>query len=241
MIHSVGGEFVEPFAFGSAAPILPLGADEFVMLDPPSRPFTLADAIGASSAFRTSDQEVQAYPHATYWSVGSQTNGQERATNRGMFTDGGDIENYGLISLLQRRLRAIVVFINTVWPLSLEYDSTRWPVDLNDEHATQREIDPFLAPLFGAPSTRFSNNWVFPEADYKVVVSRLQAAKRRGDPVMAGLRFEYAGSITIRSSDGQSDFLTRCSGWFGRASRQRRLGRLPVSRIISRSNKTQGR
>ena len=97
-------------------------------------------------------------------------------------TDGGDVENYGLVSLLRRRVSAIIVFINTVWPLSLEYDPTTWP---DDDEDARRAIDPFLAPLFGGPSTRFPHNQVFAKSDFADVVSSLQAAKRTGQTVMA--------------------------------------------------------
>ena len=181
--HSVGGGFVEPFAFGSAAPTAPADAQRRVQVDLPPRLFTLADAIGASSAFSTPDRDLSDYPHAAAWPVGHAMDGTPRTT-REAFTDGGDVENYGLIPLLRRRVRAVIVFVNTVWPLSLEHDPVRWPTDTADGYPGHREIDPFLPALFGAPSPRFGTNRVFPEADYPAVVSGLQAAKRRGDPVM---------------------------------------------------------
>ena len=107
-------------------------------------------------------------------------------TSSEQLTDGGDVENYGLIPLLARGVRAIVVCINTVWPLSLEYDPATWP-DSDADPGTigaPRVIDPFLAPLFGEPSTRFPNNRVFAEGDYAAVVTALQTAKRAGRTVM---------------------------------------------------------
>jgi hypothetical protein len=179
----VGGGFVEPFAFGSAPPREPVGADGFVSLTLPPRPFTLADAIGAGSAFSTPTRDLQTYPHAVNWSVASPVS-SESVSPPDVFTDGGDLENYGVIPLLRRRVKVIVVFVNSAWPLSLDYSPDRWPIDLNESHPKTREIDPFLAPLFGAPSERFPHNHVFPEADYATVVSSLQSAKRRGGPVL---------------------------------------------------------
>ena len=174
--HAVGGGFVEPFAFGSDAPRAGPEADGLVALTLPSRPFTLADAIGASSAFSTPDRDLRGYPHATYWPP----HGPCSTGTSEVFTDGGDIENYGLISLLRRAVRAVVVFINTMWPLSIDHDPSNWP--------GRGVIDPSLAPLFGAPGTRFPHNRVFPEADYPVVVAGLQEARRRGDTVMTTTR-----------------------------------------------------
>ena len=170
--HAVGGGFVESFAFGSDAPGTGSDADGFVALTLPPRPFTLADAIGASSAFSTADRDLRGYPHATYWPL----HGPNGPGGSEVFTDGGDIENYGLISLLRRGVKAIVVFINTMWPLSVDHDPSKWP--------EPGAIDPSLAPLFGAPGSRFPHNRVFPEVDYPVVVAGLQGAKRRGEPVM---------------------------------------------------------
>ena len=178
--HTVGGGFVEPFAFGSPAPSNQADASEFVKLTLPPTPFTLAHAIGASSAFRMADRNLDMYPHDHYWPL----SGKGRVATPDVFTDGGDVENYGLLSLLRRGVTAIVVFINTMWPVSLEYRPSQWPTDLNASQPTRRSIDPFFAPLFGAPSTRFPHNQVFPETDYATVVSGLQQAKRLGGPVI---------------------------------------------------------
>ena len=182
--RTVGGGFVEPFAFGSAPPREPVGADGCVPLALPPRPFTLADAIGASSAFSSPTRDLRTYPHAVNWSIASPVSHSDMFGSSDVFTDGGDLENYGLIPLLRRRVQAIIVFVNSVWPLSLDYSPDRWPADLNQSHPQTRDVDPFLAPLFGAPSERFPHNHVFPEADYATVVSGLQSAKRRGDPVL---------------------------------------------------------
>ena len=184
----VGGGFVEPFAFGSAAPRHPVGADRCVALELPQRPFTLADAVGASSAFSTPNRDLQTYPHALYWPIPSPLDGSDTMTTRDAFSDGGDLENYGLLALLRRQVRAIIVFVNSVWPLSLDYAPVRWPADINQSHPESRELDPFLAPLFGAPSEQFRHNHVFPQRDYATVVAGLQSAKRRGGPVVMTTR-----------------------------------------------------
>ena len=184
----MGGGFVEPFVFGSDPPRSPSDADGFVTLTPPPQPFTLADAIGASSAFSTAERDLRMYPHAVYWPVGSDWSSASASASLEVFTDGGDLENYGLIPLIRRHVRTIVVFINSMWPVSLDHDPSSWPADLDDADPVRREIDPFLAPLFGAPSAKFPHNRVFPEADYARVVRGLQAAKRRGETVMTTCR-----------------------------------------------------
>ena len=173
-----GGGYVEPFAFGGADPTA--SADgRFADIDAPEPAFSLADAVGASSAFRTADRDLRTYPHARCWAVRD-----GGPPTRQLFTDGGDLENYGLIPLLRRRVPAVLVFINTVWPLSLDEETQAWPDDLDEISVSRRRIDPFLAPLFGAPGRRFPHNRVFPESDYADVVAGLQRAKRGGATVM---------------------------------------------------------
>ena len=178
----VGGGFVEPFAFGGGPPRREAAAD-VVEVGQPNRIFTLADMIGASSAFSAPDRDPRSYPQADCWPV-SRAGAQPVSSSRQLFTDGGDIENYGLIALLRRGVRGAVVFIDSLWPLMLDYDPTSWPEDLDLAAPSRRRLDPFLAPLFAAPSSRFPHNRVFSEADYPAVVTGLQEAKRRGDTVM---------------------------------------------------------
>ena len=181
--HRVGGGFIEPFAVGCSVPTSVPDRQGVASVELPPRPLTLADAIGASSAFSSPDRDPETYPHVRHWPIVRDTSA---VTSREQLTDGGDVENYGLIPLLARGVRAIVVCINTVWPLSLEYDPAGWPDSDADPGTTgaPRVIDPFLAPLFGEPSTRCPNNRVFAEGDYAAVVTGLQTAKRAGRTVM---------------------------------------------------------
>ena len=178
----IGGGFLESFAFGCQAPPAAPDADGLVAIELPDSPFTLADAIGASSAFSTADRDLRRYPHRACWPI---TGVCDAPTTSHVFSDGGDLENFGIIPLLRRGVRHIVVFINTVWPLSLDLDpSGGWPQDPSEN---QRVIDPFLAPLFGQTSARFPHNCVFPEDDFAALVAGLQAAKREGRTVMTTL------------------------------------------------------
>ncbi len=183
--HPVGGGFVEPFAFGCRAPVNTVGTDGVATVELPERGFTLADAIGASSAFRVVGRDLGNYPHAACWPV---TGRGGEPTTAEVFTDGGDLENYGLIALLRRRVRRVVVFVNTECPLPTARRATSapttWPDDSNPDRGP---IDPFLAPLFGAPSDRFPHNRVFPEAEFDMLVAGLQTAKRASRSVTTTL------------------------------------------------------
>ncbi len=176
----VGG-FVESFAFGGRA-VSPCDTSRGEMaVELPSRAFSLADALGASSAFRAPGRDAGTYPSATCWPVGA---GGVPIASTQAFTDGGDLDNYGLLALLRRGVGRIVVCINSVWPLSLDYDPSSWPPDIDEVHRTAQPVDSSLAPLFGADSRKFSANRVFPEADFSVVIRGLQSAKRDGRTVM---------------------------------------------------------
>ena len=175
--RTVGGTLVEPLGFGCAAPRAAVDAGGRVVVAPPRRPFTLADMIGASSALNTADRDVRAYPHASYWTLSA--DGVPGAVND-LFTDGGDLDTLALLGMLRRRLPAVIVFINSVWPLALDHDPRHWP--------ESGQIDPAVAPLFGQPSPRWLHNRVFPPPAYRDVVSAWQAAKRAGRPLVASTR-----------------------------------------------------
>ena len=182
--HRVGGGFIEPCGFGSDLPKARPTSNGLVSVDVPQQPFSLADAVGASSAFSTPGRDLRVYPHTTYWPVDRAGHAAPGLATCEAFSDGGDSENYGLIALLRRRVRAIVVFINSAWPLSLEYEPSRWPEDTPESAPPHRALDPFLPPLFGAPNPSFRHNQVFDRADFASVIEGLQTAKRRGGTVL---------------------------------------------------------
>ena len=175
---SVGGGLVESCAFGCDPPLAPIDAAGRITVEQ-DEPFTLADVLGATSAFRTADRDNRFYPHAQCWPV------TKTAAPAGhyLFSDGGDLENFGIIPLLRRKVHSIVVFVNTVWPLSLSVNPDGgWPVDPTPE---TRVMDPFIAPLFGAPNPSFPHNRVFLESEFPVLHRTLQEAKQNGGVVAA--------------------------------------------------------
>lgn len=172
--HRVGGGFVEVGGVGCLAPSVKRDDHGLVSVCCQGPPLSLADVVGASSAFSSKEKEQHYYPRITHWPVSERT---DEVASTEVLSDGGDVENYGLIALLRRRVKSIVVFINTLWPLSLDYDPSTWPAIHHDGH---HSVDPFLAPLFGQPNSRFPHNQVFAERDFSDVVGALQEAKRVG-------------------------------------------------------------
>jgi hypothetical protein len=183
----VGGGYVEPFGAGGDGP-LEIGPSRIVELHAPERGCSTEFIVGTSSAAPGGVlEELPGFtnlrtltPEARYWPVREPT---VPSTQEFEFGDGGVLENYGIISLLLRRLETIVVFINTSAPLNLAYDADP------SGRVTHADIDANLPPLFGVHDPTFGistqNNQVFATADYSRVVGALQAAKRKGGAVLA--------------------------------------------------------
>lgn len=117
----VGGGFVETFAFGGQAPAQQSGGVA-VKLDAAPDPFSLAKAVGISSAaFATTmsdfplfkDHAEHIIPKGNVWPVTSDEFPGPQAAMRYQLGDGGNIENSGLLAMLQRGARRVVWFLNT--------------------------------------------------------------------------------------------------------------------------------
>ena len=174
---AAGGGYLQPFAFGCPAPANGPDREGRVRIVPPARPFTLADAAGAASASSFHPAGAAFVPRAPHWPVGATAGPPARTL---AFADGGDVENFGLIALLRRRVERIVVFVNTLHPLA----ETVRPAAA----AGAAGIDPYIPPLFGFPSAKCPHNQVFPRAAFGGVVAALRAAQRRGRGVVAATR-----------------------------------------------------
>ena len=184
----VGGGFVEPFALTGAGPGW-LAADsvQTPTLERPELLSDLAFAIGTSScAYASVFAEHLALPKrltgrvpiANYWPPRA---GDVPTSASWEFGDGGVIDNYGLLPLLQRGVETIIVAINTKQKLSVDWTP--------GEGSYQPHIDPYLPPLFGVHEQRKSialeRNQVFPREELAGLVIALQAAKIAGDPLIA--------------------------------------------------------
>ena len=174
--RTVGGAYIEPRGFGGEPLDGAVGDDGWADIVPAACPFTLGDMIGASSAFNTPERTLRAYPHARYWTPcvpGAQVVND-------LFTDGGDVDTLSVLGMLRRRLPALVVFLNSVWPLAAARDPDRQP--------DSGQIDPAVSCLFGYPSRRWPHNHVFPRAGYRELVRRWRQAKQAGRPLAATMR-----------------------------------------------------
>ena len=178
---NIGGGYIEPIALGSDAPAT-APRQGLVRVEAPARQLTLADVSGTATASYSAlnNNFLGAFsPQWPYWPVREGGIAETIAFN---FGDGGNLEDYGLISMLRRKVSRIAVFINTDTELNLDYDPSTPP--------TFEDIDPNLPPLFGYPNVYLPSNQVFARSEFAPLVRALQAAKRSGRTVMATTELE---------------------------------------------------
>ncbi|HLT34776.1 MAG TPA: patatin-like phospholipase family protein [Enhygromyxa sp.] len=183
--RNIGGGLVEPFAFGGPGPLAVGGAvDDFPTagIEPTG---ALAFMAGTSStAYAAAIQKVPEFQHssrrvpcARCWPWRTDSGLESELWEIG---DGGLIENYGLLPLLQRGIDTAIVCINTVTPLDLEY--------VPGQGSSKDRVDTYLPPLFGIGVEQdglvLGRNQVFPTEEFAELVAALQAAKRAGDPLV---------------------------------------------------------
>ena len=195
---NAGGGFVEPFGFGSD--LLPSQNRQLskntansLRVKLARRRFQAVDATGASSAafgaivssnvlLQLSSDILLGYslnhliPEEEYWPISEK--GVIGNAERYRFTDGGNLENYGLITLLQRGVKKIVVFINTNTPITVDLTPSSVCPPLPNQ------IDSDLYPLFGYKIGNHIRNQVFSKNDFNKVYNGLSEAKKQGKTVM---------------------------------------------------------
>ena len=168
----IGGGVVEPFAYDGAGPSS--APVESIVTVPPiakAQRHRLADATGTSSSAFVAEAEKFSVsglsPQADYWPVDA--TGAIPATSMD-FGDGGNLENYGLIALLKRGVKNIIVFVNTSIKLQ-DFDPTKPP--------SKDDIDCDIPPLFGLPgcTQAMERNQVFPTDAFSTVAQGLIDAK----------------------------------------------------------------
>jgi hypothetical protein len=181
----VGGGFIQSFAWECDAPTAP-AKDGSVVVGEPTSIFSLVDASGASSsAFAAIFEKIKALdgllPEQNYWPPVA--NGAQPAAQLFDFGDGGNLENYGLLPLIMRGVKKVILFINTETPLDTYYDPTT-------NQAKEEDLDSNFPPLFGVPvtstfgGTQPDYNKVFATADYAPLVQEMQALKKSGQPIV---------------------------------------------------------
>ena len=210
--HNVGGGFIEPFAFGSKAPKMPpsvrggqeKGVKSADLEELPENRYQLADAAGTSSAAYAATVSATLYldpflngmlPEATYWPVFQNEVIKEK---RYEFADGGSLENLGVITMLQRKVGKLLVFLNSPTSLDTTYDPNSGP-------PTNMQVDSDLNVLFGYfDGTPFEvNDQVFHSSDYATVVNGLIEKKKKGETIMTRTKLKTKGNTWWGIEEGQ--------------------------------------
>ncbi len=133
------------------------------------------------------DEGVLQNPQSIYWSPNSTKDEIPKYENFEL-SDGGCMDNYGIMPLLRRKVEKIVVFINSDMPLNMEAIPDSGKVDA-------KFMEPTLPSLFDGLNDHLSirdtlgidvsNNHVLESSGFEEVISKLQDAKKKDQTVMA--------------------------------------------------------
>ncbi|MCG8689434.1 MAG: patatin-like phospholipase family protein [Desulfobacterales bacterium] len=189
--QNIGGGFIESFAFDSDAPenYRVGNTTALVRLGKRRHRFTLSDMIGTSGAapaevldkFGLNDL---GFPEFKYWPV-LKTAGKALKAKEYEFGDGGNIENLGIMPLLKRGVKKIVVFVNTKKKLKKN--------DLN-------VINGAVKDLF----TPNHVNHIFPENELKILIKALNQRLNNDESVTHRATYSLIKNSHYGLSAGQN-------------------------------------
>ena len=173
---NTGGGVLDTFAFGSSGPDATPGA--WLEMPAKYRAFSIWHASGISSAaygYDESKTDIKGLlPRENYWAVTDSVKSQEVSKNQ-YFSDGGNLENFGIMALLQREVKKIIVFVNSETAIKKDKDGIT--------------IDSDIAPLFGLDDAKFPNNQVFIADRYASLANKLWDTYSKGGLAMAKERY----------------------------------------------------
>jgi len=232
---AVGGGMVETFAFGSKAPKNEGGQSGKVKanVDPPNDPFTLSDAVGISSiapagSLAASGKFQKVIPQAYIWPV--LTGSEKQAAMEYTLGDGGNIENSGLLALLQRGARKAAMWVSTYIPLSTEIDfcNPASNVNLEDVFAGKSPdeggfaVAPMVSDKFGYPfqdkGDFYTHNQVFAKEGLLPLLCELQRLRDAGKPTVVRKKYEVQPNSWWGIRGGHTvdliiSYLAQCKGF----------------------------
>ncbi|CAE7769672.1 unnamed protein product [Symbiodinium pilosum] len=205
----VGGGMVESFAFGGSTPLTEAGqmGEHLAQMEAPPSPFSLADAIGISSAAFASvlvsasgwlsavqwiaGQAREYLPVKDYWPVLSHRFRKWRSAMKYELGDGAETDNTGMMALLQRRVQKIVVVHSTNVELSKELDFCIFDLSDLDLH---KKVSNDLLDKFGHVAENAGeylvHNQVFPRKDLQPLLCEFQKKRKAGDPLVVERQLE---------------------------------------------------
>jgi len=189
----IGGGFVDTYAFGDSAPQDHQSGGDEILLHEPKKPFNLPLAVGISSAAGAAllanwgGTYQYILPQVPYWPVPPKGFG-EVSSRTYLMGDGGNIENSGLLALVQRGVKRAVMWVSTYIPLRMDIDfcSAFDPSVFNNTDplvSAPMVFDKFGYQYQDAGSI-YTNNHIFPREDVGSVFCGLQSLKLQGRPLV---------------------------------------------------------
>jgi hypothetical protein len=179
--HTIGGGYIENFAYDTTSPEYEASMDRYTCAPRWGRraPFSLSDMIASSGAAPGEywlPKFLLGLPEFHHWSPVS----ARAAGKAGEYAheDGGNSENLGIMPLLARRVRNIMVFVNCPAPCDPANPDVkkRFPAD--------------VVKLFGGgrrsstPAAGQIDNQVFSRRDFLGLTAGLTACLAKGEPLV---------------------------------------------------------
>ncbi|CAE8651592.1 unnamed protein product, partial [Polarella glacialis] len=182
----------------------------------PSEPFTLSDAVGISSAaygkaFSVLYPAQVLDPNGLDWPISPRSespknnsnnssnnndndnnNNNKVAARRYQFADGGNLEDLGLLAMLQNKATRIAVFINSVVPIDM---STNYCDAIPDSDLTAA-ADTQLTCVFGyctggdTIQKTFVRDQVFSQGDFAALLCQFQTELLAGRSAVAHTTYQ---------------------------------------------------
>ncbi|MGH1426477.1 MAG: hypothetical protein ACRBEE_00945 [Arenicella sp.] len=159
---NTGGGVLDSYAFGSSGPNTAPG--KALEMPEPTVPFSIWHASGISSTAYGYDfakyHVIEGYiPQMNYWAVTDSSESQSETAMQ-YFADGGNLENNGIMAMLQRKVEKIIVFVNSETPISKNAKGTI-------------VIDSDMPSYFGLQNAAFPNNTLFESSEYQTLLDGL--------------------------------------------------------------------
>ncbi len=182
----IGGGYVESFAYDSESPRRSWGTDRWcVKVGGRRHRFTLSDMIGSSGAvpqevLKRIGLDFVGFPEFRHWPIHDLGRlGHEEYSH----SDGGHLENLGIMPLLARQVENIVVFINTRTRFDRDRDLYNHSIAPLFKSVPDRELE---VTGLRSGKRRFATNVVFNNGARRLeeLLAAFQAKKDKGQPLV---------------------------------------------------------
>ncbi len=227
--NAIGGGYVQPHGFNSNSPVKFDSSTKLVQttLDSKNSIFHLGEIIGISGAAPAVYSwicdlvnklfKVQLFPNQKYWCNFS--NPTSAVVSRYDFADGGGLENLGIMPLLKRGVKKIIVFSNC-------------ETELKGSNESNKEITNSIPALFYALKDNygqedFKDNIVFAnqKGKYEILVKALMQKNKDGLPPIFVDKYQVTPQPCY-GIEGNYEveimwvYNSKCSKWYNQLSKE---------------------